>query len=53
LPRYRLTSERIILDLTWANATGQPCRARWRSESGAAAPERVVLADDRMSADVA
>ncbi|MGE5384576.1 MAG: methyltransferase [Betaproteobacteria bacterium] len=27
--------------------------ARWRSESGAAAPKRVVVADDRMTADVA
>ena len=30
-----------------------PCSARWRSERGSAAPKRVVLADDRTSADEA
>lgn len=29
------------------------CSARWRSESGAAAPRRVQLADDTLAADVA
>ncbi|WP_396270148.1 methyltransferase [Ideonella sp.] len=32
---------------------GQDCQARWRSERGAAAPKKVVLADDTLSADVA
>ncbi len=31
----------------------QPRSARWRSESGNAAPKRVVIADDRMTADTA
>jgi SAM-dependent methyltransferase len=31
----------------------QPRSARWRSENGNAAPKRVVIADDRMSADTA
>ena len=30
-----------------------PCSARWRSERGAAPPLRVMLADDRMTADAA
>jgi len=32
---------------------GLPCSARWRSERGAAPPLRVMLADDRMTADAA
>jgi len=32
---------------------GQPRSARWRSERGAPAPRRVVLADDTLSADAA
>lgn len=32
---------------------GQPHRARWRSENGAASPARVVVADDRIKADAA
>jgi methylase of polypeptide subunit release factors len=39
--------------IEWTGADQQPCHARWRSEAGVPAPERVVLADDRMSADVA
>jgi SAM-dependent methyltransferase len=31
----------------------QPCSARWRSENGNPAPKRVVIADDRMTADTA
>ncbi|MGS0740263.1 methyltransferase [Glaciimonas sp. GG7] len=31
----------------------QPRSCRWHSESGAPAPKRVVIADDRMTADVA
>ncbi|HWW05104.1 class I SAM-dependent methyltransferase [Collimonas sp.] len=31
----------------------QPRSARWRSENGNAAPKRVVIADDRMTADTA
>lgn len=32
---------------------GQPCAARWRSESSLPAPKRVQLADDTLSADSA
>lgn len=32
---------------------GQPYHALWRSESGVAAPHKVLLADDRLSADAA
>ncbi len=32
---------------------GHPCEDEWRSERGAAAPKRVVLADDTLSADSA
>lgn len=38
--------------LTWEEG-GQPRQARWRSESGWAAPARVQLADDKMPADAA
>jgi len=33
--------------------SGQTCSARWRSERGAAAPRKVVLADDTLTADSA
>lgn len=36
----------------WTEAD-QPCSALWRSESGLAPPKRVVIADDRISADAA
>ncbi len=36
----------------WTEA-GEACSARWRSESGAPPPKRVVLADDTLSADAA
>lgn len=36
----------------WSEA-GEECSARWRSERGAAAPKRVILADDTLSADTA
>jgi hypothetical protein len=32
---------------------GVSCTARWRSERGASAPQKVVLADDRTTADAA
>jgi hypothetical protein len=32
---------------------GKDCSARWRSERGAVAPKKVVLADDTLSADAA
>jgi hypothetical protein len=38
--------------LQWEEG-GQQRSARWRSERGAAAPKKVVLADDTMGADVA
>ncbi|MFF8772932.1 methyltransferase [Kitasatospora sp. NPDC015120] len=38
--------------LSWTEG-GQEHRARWRSENGTPAPERVQAADDRMTADAA
>jgi SAM-dependent methyltransferase len=38
--------------LHWTES-GAACSARWRSERGAAAPKRVVLADDTLAADSA
>ncbi len=38
--------------INWTEA-GQACSALWRSERGAPAPKRVVLADDTLSADSA
>lgn len=38
--------------ISWSEA-GETRSARWRSERGAPAPKRVVLADDTMSADTA
>ncbi len=38
--------------VNWTEADAQQS-ARWRSESGAAPPKRVIVADDQMSADVA
>ena len=38
--------------ISW-NEAGEPRSARWRSESGHAPPKRVVIADDRITADVA
>ena len=38
--------------IAWSEA-GEARSARWRSESGAAPPQRVVLADDTLSADAA
>ena len=39
--------------ITWLDDEGQPRSARWRSLAGHPAPARVVLADDRLSADAA
>ena len=33
--------------------TGAECSARWRSESAAAPPKRIVIANDQMTADAA
>lgn len=38
--------------LTWQEE-GEQRSARWRSENGASPPRRVILADDRMTADAA
>lgn len=38
--------------MAWTE-NGQACSARWRSESGALPPRRVVLADDTLTADAA
>lgn len=38
--------------VTWSEA-GELCSARWRSESGAPPPKRMVVADDRVTADAA
>ncbi|WP_435628613.1 methyltransferase [Candidatus Ferrigenium straubiae] len=40
------------LTISWTEA-GRACSARWRSESGAPPPKRVVVADDTMKADEA
>ncbi len=39
--------------ISWLDDEGQTCSARWRSLAGHPAPTRVVLADDRLSADAA
>ncbi|WP_085317205.1 methyltransferase [Derxia lacustris] len=39
--------------LHWTDSAGGTYSARWRSEAGVAPPKRVVLADDRIPADVA
>ena len=38
--------------VSW-NEKGAPRLARWRSENGVPPPKRVVIADDRISADAA
>lgn len=38
--------------ICWSEAD-ESCSARWRSESGAPPPKRVMVADDRMTADAA
>ncbi|HEY0666442.1 MAG TPA: class I SAM-dependent methyltransferase [Gallionella sp.] len=38
--------------ISWTEA-GRTCTARWRSDSGASAPRRVIIADDTMKADEA
>ncbi|MBL4954397.1 hypothetical protein JK635_19760, partial [Neobacillus sp. YIM B02564] len=38
--------------LTWTE-NGSEHHAQWRSESGFPAPQRIVIADDRMTADAA
>ena len=38
--------------VSWTEA-GEARSARWRSESGVPPPKRVVIADDRMTADAA
>jgi len=38
--------------MSWSEA-GETCSTRWRSERGAPPPKRVVIADDRMTADAA
>ena len=38
--------------ISWSDS-GQAHEALWRSESGATAPRRVVVADDTLSADTA
>ncbi|ANY17104.1 methyltransferase [Bordetella pseudohinzii] len=37
----------------WTDADGRPRQARWQSESGAPAPARIEVIDDRMPADAA
>ena len=41
-----------LAHITWAEA-GETCFARWRSESGAQPPKRVLIADDTLTADAA
>ncbi len=42
----------MISQIHWSEA-GRELAARWRSEGGTAAPKRVVVADDTLSADAA
>jgi methylase of polypeptide subunit release factors len=44
--------EQVPQRISWTEA-GAAHSARWRSENGTAAPRRVVVADDRMTADAA
>jgi methylase of polypeptide subunit release factors len=46
-----MTNFRAVLD--WTNEGSETRSALWRSESGAPLPTRVVVADDRLKADVA
>ena len=50
------TSEDVAVSevpvVSWSVA-GESHSARWRSERGASPPRRVVIADDRMTADAA
>jgi methylase of polypeptide subunit release factors len=42
----------MVSEVNWTEA-GESRSARWRSESGAPAPKRVMVADDRITADAA
>lgn len=42
----------VATSIAWQE-NGHPCEGEWRSERGAVAPKRVVLADDTLSADSA
>ena len=44
--------ERVHQIITWLEG-GETCSAHWRSESGVAAPVRIVIADDTTTADFA
>jgi SAM-dependent methyltransferase len=39
--------------ISWTEATGETATATWRSGSDLAVPKKVIVADDRMNADVA
>ena len=47
-----MTTDSTVPTLHWTDGDHEHS-ARWRSESGVAPPRRVVLADDRMTADAA
>jgi 2-polyprenyl-3-methyl-5-hydroxy-6-metoxy-1,4-benzoquinol methylase len=51
-PTAHPTASTSYSSIHWQEG-GVECRARWRSERGAAVPKKVVLADDTLSADVA
>ncbi|MFZ3259396.1 MAG: class I SAM-dependent methyltransferase [Thiobacillus sp.] len=42
----------MVSEVNWTEAD-EPRSARWRAESGAPAPKRVMVADDRITADAA
>lgn len=42
----------MVSDMSWTEAD-EPRSARWRAESGAPAPKRAMVADDRITADAA
>ena len=49
-PAGKAVADRPLLQWT---ETGEPCEALWRSEGGLAAPRRVQVVDDTISADAA
>jgi len=48
-----VTSPQALPHIQWQDSAQQTQQAQWRSSAGAAPPERVMLADDRLKADVA
>ena len=49
---HDVSMKTVATTIAWQE-NGHPCEDEWRSERGALAPKRVVLADDTLSADSA